>query len=205
MAARSSSPSTRVISRSARSAASNDKVHPVSGQAGSPSGPAGAEVRRYHATYQFDGRAWICQFVDPDIATFGRTLAAARAHARSLLAVHLEVDDLASAGVEIEDQVRLPAGLDVELDTLHRQRAEAEKLRHDVAESTRRAAASLRAAGLSTRDVGDLIGVSAARVGQFEADRPSGSFKSLGVGRSGEAKAAGWTSDELVLKVAGER
>jgi hypothetical protein len=129
-------------------------------------------VTRYHATYQFDGRAWICQFVDPDIATFGRTLAAARAHARSLLAVYLEVGDLEAADVEIDDQVRLPDGVDVKIEELLRQRAESEKLRHEVVEATRRAAATLRAAGLSTRDVGDLIGVSAARVGQFEADRP---------------------------------
>jgi predicted RNase H-like HicB family nuclease len=131
-------------------------------------------VTHYRATYQFDGRAWVCQFVEPDIATFGRTLAAARAHARSLLAVHLEVDDLVTAGVEIDDLVKLPEGVDIELDALLRQRAEAEKLRHDVAEATRRAAASLRAAGLSTRDVGDLIGVSAARVGQLETDRSTG-------------------------------
>lgn len=126
----------------------------------------------YRATYQFDGRGWICQFVDPDIATFGRTLAAAKAHARSLLAVYLEVDDLVAAGVDIEDEIRLPAGVDVEIDDLARQRKEAEALRREVAAATRSAAAKLRAVGLSTRDVGDLIGVSGARVGQLEHRRP---------------------------------
>src|SRR3972149_6675050 len=53
----------------------------------------------YRATYTFDGRGWIVQFDEPDIATFGRSLAAAKAHARSLLAVWLEVDDLDAAGV----------------------------------------------------------------------------------------------------------
>jgi hypothetical protein len=128
-------------------------------------------VAHYRATYQFDGRGWICQFVDPDIATFGRTLAAARAHARSLLAVYLEVDDLLAAGVDIEDEIRLPAGIDVKIDDLARLRKEAATLRREVAGATRAAAAKLRAAGLSTRDVGDLIGVSGARVGQLEDRR----------------------------------
>ncbi|MBI2780958.1 MAG: hypothetical protein HYX55_04050 [Chloroflexi bacterium] len=123
---------------------------------------------RYTATYRFDGRGWICQFVDPDIATFGRTLASAQANARSLLSVHLEIDDLFAAGVEIIDEVRLPPGVDVEIDALRQQRLEAERLREEVVRATRDAATKLRAAGLSTRDVGELIGVSGARVGQIE-------------------------------------
>lgn len=126
---------------------------------------------KYTATYRFDGRGWICQFRDPDIATFGRTLASAQAHARSLLAVYLEVDDLAASGIEIVDDVNLPPGLDVEIGALKERRAEAERLREEVAVATRRAAIKLRAAGLSTRDVGELIGVSGARIGQIEHPR----------------------------------
>ncbi len=123
---------------------------------------------RYTARYRFDGRGWICQVAEPDIATFGRTIAVAKEHARSLLAVHLEVQDLVAAGVEIEDEVHLPDGVDVELDSLTRKRAQAIRLREELAIATREAATKLRAAGLSTRDVGELIGVSAARVGQIE-------------------------------------
>lgn len=124
----------------------------------------------YRATYRFDGRGWICQFVEPDIATFGRTIVSAKAHARSLLAVHLEVDDLAAAGIEIHDDVRLPEGIELEIDALTRRRREAEALRSEVALATRSAAAKLRAAGLSTRDVGELVGISGARVSQFDAE-----------------------------------
>ncbi|HSO29020.1 MAG TPA: hypothetical protein VLS28_03905 [Candidatus Sulfomarinibacteraceae bacterium] len=127
------------------------------------------ETRRYRATYTFDGRAWIVQFLDPDIATFGRTLASAKAHARSALAVYLEVPDLAGSGVEIEDDVALPAA-SAEIGDLVRLRGESEALRARVTAETRRAAGVLRRAGLSTRDVGEILGISGARVAQIERE-----------------------------------
>lgn len=130
-----------------------------------------AETRRYRATYAFDGRAWIVQFRDPDIATFGRTLTSAKAHARSALAVYLEAVDFAAAGVEIDDDVVLPAA-SAEVGDLVRMRDESEALRAHVVAETRRAAAVLRRAGLSTRDVGEILGISGARVAQIEREAP---------------------------------
>ncbi|MHB8398515.1 MAG: hypothetical protein ACYDCI_06225 [Candidatus Limnocylindrales bacterium] len=127
------------------------------------------ETRRYRTTYSFDGRAWIVQFRDPDIATFGRTLASAKSHARSALAVYLEVSDLASAGVEIDDDIALPAA-SAEVRDLVRMRDESTTLRAEVAAETRRVAAVLRRAGLSTRDVGEILGISGARVTQIERE-----------------------------------
>ena len=127
------------------------------------------ETRRYRATYTFDGRARIVQFRDPEVATFGRTLASAKAHARSALAVYLEVPDLAAAGIEIDDDVALPTA-SVEVGDLVRMRDESETLRAQVAAETRRAAAVLRRAGLSTRDVGEILGISGARVAQIERE-----------------------------------
>lgn len=125
---------------------------------------------RYVATYAHDDRAWIVQFRAPDIATFGRTLASAKRYARSALAVHLEVDDLAAAGIEVVDDVRLPTEISVEIDRLIDQRSKVEALRGEVAEATRRAAAELRRMGLSTRDVGEILGISGARVAQIERE-----------------------------------
>jgi len=130
------------------------------------------ETRRYRATYAFDGRAWIVQFRGPDVATFGRTLASTKAHARSALAVYLEVSDLAAAGVEIDDDIALPAA-SAEIGDLVRMRDESESLRAQVAAETRRAAAVLRRAGLSTRDVGEILGISGARVAQIEREAPA--------------------------------
>lgn len=126
--------------------------------------------RQYVAEYRWDDRAWIVQFREPDIATFGRTLAAAKRYARSALAVHLEVDDLAAANVEVIDDVRLPPTVADEVRGLVDRRSEAETLRTQVADATRRAAAVLRALGFSTRDVGEILGISGARVAQIERD-----------------------------------
>lgn len=124
----------------------------------------------YTATYTHDDRAWIVQFRDPDVATFGRTLASAKKYARSALAVYLELADLSSAGVDVIDDVRLPPGVADEIERLADQRSKAEALRAEVAEATRRAAADLRRLGLSTRDVGEILGISGARVAQIERE-----------------------------------
>jgi len=128
--------------------------------------------KRYRARYTHDDRAWIVQFRDPDIATFGRTLASAKRYARSALAVYLEVDDLTAAGIEVVDDVRLPTEVSDEIHQLIDQRSKVEALRAEVAQATRRAASDLRRMGLSTRDVGEILGISGARVAQI--DRESG-------------------------------
>jgi predicted RNase H-like HicB family nuclease len=131
-------------------------------------------MTEYLATYTHDDRAWIVQFREPDVATFGRTLASAKRYARSALAVYLEVDDLAAARIEVTDVVRLPADVTDEIVRLSDQRSKAEALRAEVAEGTRHAAAELRRLGLSTRDVGEILGISGARVAQIEREADTG-------------------------------
>lgn len=128
---------------------------------------------RYVATYTHEDRAWIVQFKEPDIATFGRTLASAKRHARSAIAVYLEVDDPSEAGIEVVDDVRLPEDITTEIHRLTDQRSKVEALRTEVAEATRRAAANLRRMGLSTRDVGEILGISGARVAQIDRESPT--------------------------------
>jgi predicted RNase H-like HicB family nuclease len=128
---------------------------------------AESSATRFVAEYRFDDRAWIVQFREPDIATFGRSLASAKRYARSALAVWLEVDDLAAAGVEVVDDVRLPPDIADEVHRLADRRSQAETLRSQVADETRRAAAGLRRIGLSTRDVGEILCISGARVAQI--------------------------------------
>jgi hypothetical protein len=124
----------------------------------------------YVARYEYDGRAWMVQFDEPDISTFGRSLRAAKRYARELLAVYLEVDDLDKAGVEVVDQVSLPGPVGAEVERLAQLRAQANSLRAEVAANTRRATATLRGNGLSTRDAGEILGISSARIAQIERE-----------------------------------
>jgi DNA-directed RNA polymerase specialized sigma subunit len=130
--------------------------------------------RRYVAEYRWDDRAWIVQFRDPDIATFGRTLAAAKRYARSALAVHLDVEDLREADAVVVNEVLLPDEVEEELGELAEQRSLVDRLRAEVAESTRRAARDLRARGFSTRDVGEILGISGSRVARIDRESRAG-------------------------------
>lgn len=129
--------------------------------------------RRYVATYTKDEGAWIVQFHEPDIATFGRSLATAKRHARSALRVHLQVDDLDKAGAELIDDVRLPADLAGNVDRLAGDRRKVDAMRAELVERTRRAVADLRRHGFSTRDVGEILGVTNTRVAQLEREAGS--------------------------------
>lgn len=132
------------------------------------------KARRYVATYTHDDRAWIVQIHDPDIATFGRTLVAAKKYARSALAVHLEVDDLTAAWIEVIDDVRIPPAVAAEVDRLLEERTKVGTMRSALARSTRRTAADLRKLGFSTRDVGEILGISGSRVAQIDREAGSG-------------------------------
>ena len=127
-------------------------------------------MQTYVAKYEYDGRTWVVRFEEPDISTFGRSLRAAKRYAREALAAHLEVDDLVNAGVDVADRVSLPAAAGTEVERLARMRAQADALRAEVATETRRAARALRKSGLSTRDAGEVLGISAARVAQIERE-----------------------------------
>jgi hypothetical protein len=128
------------------------------------------EMAEYHAHYSHDGRNWVVQFTDPDISTYGRTLAQAKRYAREALAVWLDlssVDELESHGVAVLDLVELPGGMSEDVSQLREQRATAEHLRHEVATRTANAARRLLAAGWSTRDIAAALDVSAGYVSKL--------------------------------------
>ena len=124
-------------------------------------------MKTYHATYTREGPYWVVQFEEPDISTFGRTLAAARSHARDALAAYLEVPDLGVSDARLSEVVEVPGVDRATLDALRVEREKAHVLRANVARTTAEVAASLRDRGLSTRDIGDVLGISHGRVAQL--------------------------------------
>ena len=132
--------------------------------------------RTFVVRYEWDGRvkAWSAVTDTPGLATHGRTLAQAQAHARDAVATWLELPDersLDDAGVAIVDQVIVPGLAEDELAVLAAKRQEAEGLREDVARGTAIAAATMVGQGYSTRDIGTALGITGARVSQLTSRR----------------------------------
>jgi hypothetical protein len=127
-------------------------------------------VRRYITIHEAGVPRLLAVSSGEDRQVSGRS---AKRYARELVKTYAEVDDLAAAGIELVDDVVLPANVEAEIDQLAEMRREAEVLRHDVAIETRRATQQLRRAGFSTRDVGEILGISSARVAQIEREAPA--------------------------------
>jgi hypothetical protein len=122
---------------------------------------------KLHASYHYDGRAWVVDFDDGALSTWGRTLASARRHAREALAVALDfdsVEDLEERYVVVDHLVDLPE----EITSLAGERAQIEHERTWLEARTVDAAKQLVTKWeLSTRDAAMVLGISHARVHQL--------------------------------------
>jgi len=127
----------------------------------------------YRVTYAREGPYWVAQVEDPDISTYGRNLAAAKAHVRDAIATFLEVDRVDES--DLEEEVRLGNELRQAIADLVAKRRVVEQLEDEVTDQTRRFALRLVRDGFSTRDAGEILGVSHQRVAQVVAqDRRAG-------------------------------
>lgn len=130
-------------------------------------------MARYRVAYAREGPHWVAQVEDPDISTYGRSLTAAKSHAREALATYLEVDRVQDQ--DLDEEVRLGDDLGRAIADLVAKRRAVEKLEDEVTEQTRRFAVHLVQGGLSTRDAGEILGISHQRVAQvIEQERRAG-------------------------------
>jgi hypothetical protein len=72
---------------------------------GLPEHPPFPRRDRYVIRYRREGRRWIAEIPDFESWAPARSLAAAKREGREVLAMLLNVDDLAAAGIEVVDEV----------------------------------------------------------------------------------------------------
>jgi predicted RNase H-like HicB family nuclease len=134
----------------------------------------------YRAIYELDTNKWWFVHIDeiPGCHTHGGNLAAARRNIFEAASVLLNVDE---SELVIEDEVRLPEQLRKAVEVARARRAEADQVRGAAQAATDEALRALNRSGLglSTRDIGDLLGVSHQRVGQVLSGDKSESAAAL--------------------------
>ncbi len=129
-------------------------------------------VKRYTVRYEMDETgAWNAHLKEiPGVLTHARSIAQARRYIREALSLWLD-DEAAAQNAELIDDVRVETigGKNVVslLSQVQKERRDLETLRATVTKNTERAAKQLAKAGLSVRDVGELLGLSHQRVQQL--------------------------------------
>jgi predicted RNase H-like HicB family nuclease len=98
--------------------------------------------------------------------TYGRTLDQARERIREAIRLFIRRGEF-----EVVDDVRLPAALRRRVDRARRARLQAEAHQSEAQKELAAATSSLKRAGLSLRDAGDLLGISRQRVHQVASRR----------------------------------
>jgi predicted RNase H-like HicB family nuclease len=129
----------------------------------------------YTAVYELDTNKWWFVHIDeiPGCHSHGGNIAAARRNILEAASALLEVDE---SELVIQDDVRLPEPLRKAVAVARQRRAEAEQVRGAAQEATDEALRTLNGSGLglSTRDMGDLLGVSHQRVNQVLSGKANG-------------------------------
>lgn len=115
---------------------------------------------------ELDDGGWVGHVVGlPEIRVRGACLSEVRRRARSALAAHVE------GGVELREQIRVDTPLQRRVEDVHGARSRFEEARTGLRREMVQAALTLRERGLSSRDVGALLGISQQRVSQLWQDQ----------------------------------
>ena len=128
-------------------------------------------MKTYSATASREARWWLLSLPELDIVTQAKSLDRAEATVRDLIAVWLDVP-ADSFGVVIEPKVA-DEWTQLLRDT-RQARTAADEASERAQKLVRKSVATLHDAGLSTREVGLLVGVSYQRVQQLLAETAKG-------------------------------
>lgn len=128
-----------------------------------------SKSKRYTVTYERDSDGWwVAEVAEiPECHTQGKSIAQARERIREAM----ELYDVPRS-VTLDEVIRLSAPMtNAELRRLREKREDAERRLRESVDATKRAVVRLAKAGLSRRDIGELLGLSFQRVQQLAAER----------------------------------
>ncbi|RFA12425.1 hypothetical protein B7R22_14930 [Subtercola boreus] len=111
-----------------------------------------------------DGKFWFITVDGVDGATQARTVREIEPMARDYISIML---GLPESEIMLATHIQLPAGAQAHLDRMAALRRESARAQTEAAEESRSAARELKASGLTTREVGSLMGVSHQRAHQL--------------------------------------
>ncbi|HUZ10387.1 MAG TPA: type II toxin-antitoxin system HicB family antitoxin [Acidimicrobiales bacterium] len=125
-------------------------------------------TKHYTARYDFEEGDWLVEIAEiPQVHTFGRTLAKARANVRDALGLWLRAEDPTSLDIK-EEFSGIPADLAGQVSEASQSRVRANELLSRSQQLTAAAARRLvDELGMSTRDAAELLGVSHQRIHQL--------------------------------------
>ena len=118
----------------------------------------------YAVTARLDGRLWFIEIPAIDGATQARNVGEIESMAIDYIAA---VTDIAEADVAVEIELVLPASVQGHVAKAAQLRVAESEARSRAAEESRLAARELRAAGLTFREVGTVLGISHQRAQQL--------------------------------------
>jgi predicted RNase H-like HicB family nuclease len=127
-------------------------------------------MKTYRVQVERGDRWWIVSVPEvPGAHTQARHLREVGPMAREVIALMLEIPE---DTFELDVHIKIPADVLAELETSERLRQEAAARQTEAARHLRLAVRRLRRKGLVYRDVGEMLGVSAARAKQLDSEAP---------------------------------
>jgi predicted RNase H-like HicB family nuclease len=128
----------------------------------------------YPVTYSHDGTWWVAEVTDglDGVVTQGRMIESARTRLREAIQAALDLD--APYDGELVEKFAVPARLDARLGKLREGRKVLNEHEQRIRALTRSVVGELLGSGLSVRDVGELAGISHARVQQLAQEARAG-------------------------------
>lgn len=123
-----------------------------------------AQVKRYSAVVERDGRYWMVTVPEINRATQARNLAEVDEMARDLVAL---MENIPADSFELDQDIRLPSSIVSHVERSRALREQELQVRAEAAAEIRQAAREMAAMRMTLHDIGKSLGVSYQRASQL--------------------------------------